>query len=128
MKRPFKYIIICDKTKKVVSETDQEPQLHHVQTWEETADPKVRVLKQTKTVYVDTRYEAKMRLFNYWCKINKKGRYDYSDLYFNGEKLTEKAIQKAREDLKVTENTKVWMGFLQHAYYVQTGVLIPLLP
>lgn len=65
MNKPFKYTIICNKTKNVVIETNQEPLLHHLQTWEETTDPNVRELKQTKTAYIDTRYEAKLRLFNY---------------------------------------------------------------
>lgn len=65
MNKPFKYTIICDKTKNVVFETNQEPLLHELQTWEETSEPNVRELKQTKTVYIDTRYEAKLKLFNY---------------------------------------------------------------
>jgi hypothetical protein len=60
MEKPFMYTIICDKTKQVISETNSAPLLHHLQTWEETADPKIRVLKQTKTAYVDTRYKAKV--------------------------------------------------------------------
>jgi hypothetical protein len=52
-------------------ETNQEPLLYQLQTWEETNDPNVRELKQTKTVYIDTRYEAKLRLFNYVNFIKK---------------------------------------------------------
>jgi len=72
MNKPFKYTIICDKTKKVVMETNQEPLLHQLQTWEQTSESSVRELKQTKTAYVDTRYEAKLRLYNY-VNYFKKG-------------------------------------------------------
>jgi len=72
MNKPFKYTIICDKTKNVVMETNQEPLLQQLQTWEETSEPNVRELKQTKTVYIDTRYEAKLRLCNY-VNFTKKG-------------------------------------------------------
>jgi len=72
MDKPFKYTIICNKTNEVVTETNQEPLLHHLQTWEETSNPNVRELKQTKTVYIDTRYEAKLRLWNY-VNFTKKG-------------------------------------------------------
>ena len=65
MKQPFKYTIICNKTNKVVMETNQAPLLYQLQTWEETDDINVRELKQTKTAYIDTRYEARLRLFNY---------------------------------------------------------------
>jgi hypothetical protein len=72
MNKPFKYTIICDKTKKVVMQTNQEPLIHQLQTWEETPESNVRELKQTKTAYIDTRYEAKLRLFNY-VNFTKKG-------------------------------------------------------
>lgn len=71
MNKPFKYTIICDKTKTVVIETNQEPLLHQLQTWEQTSEPNVRELKQTKTAYIDTRYEAKLRLYNYVSYIKK---------------------------------------------------------
>ena len=45
--------------------------LCELKTWEETPDTNVRELKQTKTVYIDTRYEAKLRLFNYVNFIKK---------------------------------------------------------
>lgn len=65
MKKPHKYTVICDKTGQVVSEQNHFPLLHFLQTWEATANPKVRELKQTRTAYIDTRYDAKLRLFNY---------------------------------------------------------------
>lgn len=71
MDKPFKYTIICDKTKNVVMKTNQESLLHQLQTWEESSEPNVRKLMQTKTVYIDTRYEAKLRLFNYVNYIKK---------------------------------------------------------
>lgn len=72
MKKPYKYTVICDKTGAIVSETNTLPPLHHLQTWEQTDDPAVRQLKQTKTVYVDARYKAKLRLYNY-TQYTKKG-------------------------------------------------------
>ena len=65
MNKPFKYTIICDKTKKVVMKTNQEPLLHQLQTWEQTSEASVRELKQTKTAYIDTRYQAKLRLYTW---------------------------------------------------------------
>ena len=65
MKKPYMFTIICNKTGNVVCEQNHEPQLRSLQTWEETSDRNVRELKQTKTVYIDTRYEAKLRLYNY---------------------------------------------------------------
>lgn len=71
MQQPFKYCIICQKTGEI-QETNIEPSLHHLQTWEPTDNPKVKELKQTKICYIDTRYEAKLRLFNY-IQYTKKG-------------------------------------------------------
>lgn len=72
MKKPFKYFVLCDKTKELLYQTNTLPLLHHLQTWEQTDNPKVKELRQTKTVYIDTRYEAKLRLFNY-LNFTKKG-------------------------------------------------------
>jgi hypothetical protein len=58
MNKPFKYTVICDKTGRI-TETNTEPSLRDVQTWENGE------LKQTKTVWIDTRYESKLRLYNY---------------------------------------------------------------
>lgn len=71
MKKPYKFTIICNKTGNVVCEQNHEPLLHNLQTWEETSNSNVRELKQTKTAYIDTRYEAKLRLFNYVNYIKK---------------------------------------------------------
>lgn len=53
-------------------QTNQEPLLYELKTWEETSEPKVKELKQTRTAYIDTRYEAKLRLFNY-VNYTRKG-------------------------------------------------------
>ena len=65
MRKPYKFTIICDKSGNIVGQQNDEPLLHHLQTWEPTSDPNIKELKQTKTVYIDTRYEAKLRLYNY---------------------------------------------------------------
>lgn len=72
MKKPFKYSIYCNKTNKLVRETNVTPYLYDLQTWEATDDAKVKELKQTKTAYIDTRYEAKIRLYNY-INYTRKG-------------------------------------------------------
>ena len=71
MNKPFKYVIICNKTNNII-ETNREPLLHELQTWEETENPNIRELKQTKTCLIDTRYDAKLRLYNY-INFTKKG-------------------------------------------------------
>lgn len=48
------------------------PLTHRLQTWEPTADPNVHELKQTKVAYIDTRYIAKLRLYNY-ITFTKRG-------------------------------------------------------
>lgn len=65
MLKPYKYFIFCDKTKTVVKETNTEPIKSDLETWESTDDSNVKERKQTKTVYIDTRYKAKLRLYNY---------------------------------------------------------------
>lgn len=74
MKKPLKYTIICNKTKNIVRETNYEPTLRELQTWEETTIKNTKELKQTKTAYIDTRYQAKLRLFNYILK-----KYNYKN-------------------------------------------------
>lgn len=65
MKRPFKYSIVCHKKKQVIFKTNQAPILMDLQTWEDIPGSNSKKLTQTKTTYIDTRYEAKLRLFNY---------------------------------------------------------------
>jgi hypothetical protein len=72
MKKPYKYYVICDKTKRVLWFTNTPPLLDELQTWEDTNEPTTKILKQTRTVFIDTRYEAKLRLFNY-LNYTKKG-------------------------------------------------------
>lgn len=65
MEKPYKYSIFCEKTRKVVKETNVEPSLRDLQTWEQTGIDGQTELKQTKTCYIDNRYDAKLRLYNY---------------------------------------------------------------
>ena len=65
LERPYHYFILDNITKKVVRGTNVEPRVDELFTWEDTADPKVKEKRQTRTAYVDTRYPAKLRLFNY---------------------------------------------------------------
>ena len=71
MQKPFKYSVICNKTNKI-TETNIEPLLHHLETWEKISE-NVSRLVQTKTCYIDTRYEAKLRLYNY-LQFTKQGK------------------------------------------------------
>lgn len=64
MQKPFKYTIICNKTGEIVELTNIAPLLNQLQTWEGVGEG-VSELTQTKTAYIDVRYEAKLRLFNY---------------------------------------------------------------
>lgn len=64
MEKPYKFTIICNKTKGM-TQTNIEPTLRSLQTWEPFGDEKTSILVQTKTCYFDTRYEAKLRLYNY---------------------------------------------------------------
>lgn len=79
MDRPYKYTIFCNKTNKIVSEQNHEPLLHHLQTYEPTENPNVKKLVQTKTAYIDTRYEARLRLWEFITYTKnglKKPRYN----------------------------------------------------
>lgn len=71
MKKPYKFTIICNKTGNIICEQNYEPLLFNLQTWEETFEKNIKVLKQTKTAYIDTRYEAKLRLYNYKTYVKK---------------------------------------------------------
>ena len=63
MQKPFKYSIICNKTNEI-TETNIAPLSHHLETWEKVSE-NVNRLVQTKTCFVDIRYEARLRLYNY---------------------------------------------------------------
>jgi hypothetical protein len=66
MEKPYKFSILDLKTNEWNCQ-DREPLLHELQTWEPTSE-NVSKLEQTKECYIDTRYEAKLRLFRYWQK------------------------------------------------------------
>lgn len=67
IKRPFKFTIICTKTGRVF-EQNHAPTLDQLETWEDTPEPGIKERRQTKTAYINTRYEAELRLFNYILK------------------------------------------------------------
>lgn len=72
MDKPYKYHVFCEKERKFISSSNYPPSLDKLRTWEETDDPKIRVEKITKTIYEDSRYDAKLRLWNY-INYTKKG-------------------------------------------------------
>jgi len=63
MEKPYKFRIICDKTGKV-SKTNLEPTIQDTHTYESIGCGR-KALVQTKTVYIDTRYEARLRLYKW---------------------------------------------------------------
>lgn len=71
MNRPYKYSILDKKTNRW-TETNIEPLLFQLQTYEPTENPNVSVLTQTKICFIDTRYEAKKRLFEYLHQERKR--------------------------------------------------------
>jgi hypothetical protein len=75
MKRPFRYFIIDNINKGLIYETNKEPITRELMTYQPTSDPKVFILRQTKTAYIDTRYEAKIRLYNYLRERYKIPKY-----------------------------------------------------
>jgi hypothetical protein len=64
MERPYRFQVFDTITKNWTFQ-DEEPRLDELQTYQPTADPNTRVLMQTKTAYIDTRYNARMRLYTY---------------------------------------------------------------
>lgn len=68
MKKPFKYSIYCHKTRSISYWGNTPPESWRLKTYEPTEKEGERELKQTKTAYIDTRYEAKIRLYNYLKK------------------------------------------------------------
>ena len=71
MKKPFKYSIYCHKTRKIAPWGNTPPESWRLKTYEPTKKEGERVLMQTKTAYTDTRYEAKIRLYDYLKKTGK---------------------------------------------------------
>jgi len=63
MEKPYKYIIIDNETKKVMY-SNIKPSSNDVTRWEKVSG-KVSCKKVFKTVYVNTRYKAELRLYNY---------------------------------------------------------------
>jgi len=72
MDRPFEYFVLCNKTKKILFETNVAPSEHRLYTYEPIEGTNIRKLTQTRTAYIDTRYKAKLRLYNY-VTFTKKG-------------------------------------------------------
>lgn len=68
MPRPWKYLIFDTIDRELSCYTDTEPVRHELETYQPTDVPDVFKLKQTRIAYVDTRYAAKMRLYNYLLK------------------------------------------------------------
>lgn len=90
MELPYKYFIIDNKTKEVIKYTNShyDIQPHRLQEYVPTKEnPKVSKLEQTKTAYVDTRYDAKLRLYNYLRR--KEGLPTYPPQYkpFEGTEI-----------------------------------------
>ena len=83
MNRPYQYTIFCQKTGQTW-ETNFAPTLRELQTYEPTENPNMFILKQTKVCYIDTRYTAKLRLFNY-LKNKTKERLKEYEPYANTE-------------------------------------------
>lgn len=65
MEKPYKYFIMNDKTKQVEKYTNIESLQYHLETWEPTENAGEKIKRQTKTCHIDTRYNAKLRLYNY---------------------------------------------------------------
>lgn len=65
MERPYKYHIFDTITHKFSYSTNIEPLQHELCAYVPTDKPNTFVNKQTKICYIDTRYEAKIRLFKY---------------------------------------------------------------
>lgn len=67
MQRPKKFSIFCRKSCTFIRETNIEPRRDDLFTWEYTDENNLnaRELVQTRDVYIDTRYEARVRLYNY---------------------------------------------------------------
>lgn len=64
MEKPYRYSIFDTKTGEW-SVTNDQPLKHELCTYEPTRNPNVFELKQTKTAYIDGRYSARVRLYNY---------------------------------------------------------------
>lgn len=73
MEYPYKYTIIDNTTKQMVKQTNIKPLTMDLETWESVeGQPNTKQRVQTKTAYLDVRYKAKLRLYNY-ITYKKKG-------------------------------------------------------
>ena len=70
MKRPYRYTVIDNGTGRVLYQTDTPPITDDLCQWIQTEDPNVSQWTQTRTAYIDTRYEAKLRLWRMYAKKN----------------------------------------------------------
>lgn len=71
MNKPFRYSMLCNKTGRMQIWGNTPPESWRLQTYEPTEKEGERALMQTKTAYIDTRYDAKIRLYNYLKKNGK---------------------------------------------------------
>ena len=72
MKRPLKFTIICNKTGSVEM-TNREPFIRDLQSWEATDNQEIKELRTTKSVWIDVRYTARIRLWKY-IEYTSKGK------------------------------------------------------
>ena len=70
MERSYKYSI-HNTINNSWSYQNNEPYLHDLETYVYTENPQIKVKKQTKNCYIDTRYSAKLRLYNYLTYIKQ---------------------------------------------------------
>lgn len=61
MTKPKRFFILCNKTFKTIRETDIPPRDSDI-WW------------KYRTIYIDTRYEAKLRLYNYYERKTREAR------------------------------------------------------
>jgi hypothetical protein len=63
--------MLCNKTNRMQIWGNTPPESWRLKTYEPTEKEGERVLTQTKTAYIDTRYDTKIRIYNY---LKKNGR------------------------------------------------------
>ena len=71
MEKPFEYFILDIKTKAVLYRTNTPPISSDLDTWEPTDTPSVFKRVKTREAYIDTRYRARLRLYNYVTYTSK---------------------------------------------------------
>lgn len=65
MEKPFEYYVFDLKTKTVLYRTNIPPLSYDLETWGPTDKPGVFKRTKTREAYIDTRYKARLRLYNY---------------------------------------------------------------